>query len=145
LATAGILRYRFRQADVVAAISDDPAVGCPSSDRGFVAYVVQGDTAHEKLLELGMHTADGWVEVHSGLEAGDQIVTRGVEALAEGTKVQVSPASAAGSASGPVSSRGGSSETPPVASGGRSGDPENRRRRGPGGAASSTTAAGEAP
>jgi hypothetical protein len=121
-----------------------PQSAARPSDRGFVAFVVQGDTAHEKVLELGMHTADGWVEVHDGLEIGEQIVTRGVEALAEGTKVQVTPASPAGSASAPAASSSGSPGVP-AASAGRSGDPEARRRRGPGGAASSTPAAGEAP
>jgi RND family efflux transporter MFP subunit len=131
-----------------------PQSAARPSDRGFVAFVIQGDTAHEKLLELGMHTADGWVEVHSGLDVGDQIVTRGVEALAEGTKVQVSPATSGGSAAAPPASAGASSDTMPAASSGRSGDPEARKRRAGaaasanpnvGGAASAKPGAGEAP
>ena len=122
-----------------------PQSAARPSDRGFVAYVIEGDTAHEKLLELGMHTADGWVEVHEGLAVGDQIVTRGVEALAEGIKVQVTPASSVGSAPLPAASGSGSPDAAPAASGGRSGDSEARRRRGPGGAPSSTPAAGEVP
>jgi len=130
-----------------------PQSAARPSDRGFVAFVVEGDTAHEKVLELGMHTADGWVEVHDGLDVGDQIVTRGVEALAEGTKVQVTPATGAGS-SAPAASSGRLPDAVPVASGGgRSGDPEGRRRRAgagapssnPAGSAPSTPAGGEGP
>jgi hypothetical protein len=134
-----------------------PQSAARPSDRGFVAFVIQGDTAHEKLLELGMHTSDGWVEVRSGIEVGDQIVTRGVEALAEGTKVQVSPVAPSGSAGAPppATSGGAPSDTMPASSSGRSGDPEARRRRAAGGAASgnpaasgaasANSAAGEAP
>jgi RND family efflux transporter MFP subunit len=114
-----------------------PQSAARPSDRGFVAFVIQGDTAHEKLLELGMHTSDGWVEVHRGIDAGDQIVTRGVEALAEGTKVQVSPATPGGSAAAPGPAASGSPDTTPASSSGRSGgDPETRKRRATGGAAS---------
>jgi multidrug efflux system membrane fusion protein len=77
-----------------------PQTAARPSERGFLAYVVDGDTAHEKSLELGMHTTDGWVEVHNGLSVGDTLVTRGLEALSEGTKVRIEPAGApAGSAS----------------------------------------------
>jgi hypothetical protein len=76
--------------------------------RGFLAYVVAGDAVHEKVLKLGLHTAEGWVEVREGLKAGDVLVTKGLEALAEGTKVRVvqpgAPASrpaVAGAAGGP--------------------------------------------
>jgi len=66
-----------------------PQTAARPSERGFLAYVVIGDTAHEHTLELGLHTPDGKVEVRSGLAAGDQLVTRGVEALSEGSKVKV--------------------------------------------------------
>lgn len=81
-----------------------PQSAARPSDHGFLAYTVQGDTAHEKVLQLGMHTSDGWVEVKDGLQVGDLLVTKGVEALAEGTKVQVAPAGPAGSASRPSAS-----------------------------------------
>jgi RND family efflux transporter MFP subunit len=74
-----------------------PQTGARPSDRGFLAYIVEGDVARERVLTLGMHTADGWVEVRDGLKAGDLLITRGMEALTDGTKVQIGPA---GSASG---------------------------------------------
>jgi RND family efflux transporter MFP subunit len=112
-----------------------PQTASRPSDRGFLAYVVDGDTAHEKVLQLGMHTADGWVEVHDGLQVGDQIVTRGAEALAEGTKVQIVPAAPAGSA---IELAGPPAAGAPAASG--SAQAEARKRRTPEGAASATPA-----
>jgi multidrug efflux system membrane fusion protein len=107
-----------------------PQAAARPSDHGFVAFVVEGDTAHERVLQLGMHTADGWVEVRDGLKEGEQIVTRGAEALAEGTKVQVVPAAPAGSALELVG--------PPATSG--SAQAEARKRRSPGGSPSATPA-----
>jgi membrane fusion protein, multidrug efflux system len=66
-----------------------PQTATRPSDRGFLAYVVEGDTAHERVLQLGLHTIDGWVEAREGLAVGELLVTRGLEALAEGTKVRV--------------------------------------------------------
>jgi multidrug efflux system membrane fusion protein len=66
-----------------------PQTAARPSERGFLAYVVVGDVAHEHTLDLGLHTPQGMVEVKSGLNAGDMLVTRGVEALTEGAKVKV--------------------------------------------------------
>jgi multidrug efflux system membrane fusion protein len=62
------------------------------SERGFIAYVVEGDVARERVVALGMHTEDGHVEVLSGLREGELLVVRGSESLKEGAKVLVSPA-----------------------------------------------------
>jgi multidrug efflux system membrane fusion protein len=40
------------------------------SERGFLAFVVEGDKAVERILTLGMRSADGRVEVLSGLSGG---------------------------------------------------------------------------
>jgi len=48
--------------------------------------------AHEQVIELGMRTADGKVEVKRGLAIGDQLVVRGAEALHEGSQVKESAA-----------------------------------------------------
>jgi membrane fusion protein, multidrug efflux system len=66
-----------------------PQTATRPSDRGFLAYVLEGTTARERVLQLGLHTADGWVEVRGGLKVGETLVARGHEALAEGTKVRV--------------------------------------------------------
>jgi multidrug efflux system membrane fusion protein len=65
-----------------------PRVAARATDKGYIAYVVEGDVAKERPLSLGMSTKDGWIEVRSGLKAGDVIVVRGAEALSEGAKVK---------------------------------------------------------
>jgi multidrug efflux system membrane fusion protein len=66
-----------------------PQTAVRASERGFLAFVVEGDKARERVLELGMRTADGRVEVLGGLKAGELLVTRGAEALREGAAVRV--------------------------------------------------------
>jgi RND family efflux transporter MFP subunit len=66
-----------------------PRTAARATDHGYVAYVLEGEVAHEHLLSLGMSTRDGWVEVRTGLAAGDLLVVHGAEALSEGAKVRV--------------------------------------------------------
>jgi membrane fusion protein, multidrug efflux system len=66
-----------------------PQTAIRPSERGFLAYVVEDGVAHERVLELGLRTADGRVEVRSGLAAGETLVVRGAEPLAEGAPVVV--------------------------------------------------------
>ena len=69
-----------------------PQTAVRPSERGFLAFVVQGDTVEERVLTLGMRTPDGLVEVRDGLNPGDTLVIRGAEALRQGAKVKVSTA-----------------------------------------------------
>lgn len=66
-----------------------PQTAVRPSERGFLAYVVEGDKARERVLELGMRTADGRVEVRDGLKPGETLVVRGGEALRDGVAVRV--------------------------------------------------------
>jgi membrane fusion protein (multidrug efflux system)/multidrug efflux system membrane fusion protein len=66
-----------------------PQTAIRPSEKGFLAYVVNGDVAQQRVLTLGMRTADGQVEVKSGLQTGETLVIRGAEALREGAKVKV--------------------------------------------------------
>jgi multidrug efflux system membrane fusion protein len=66
-----------------------PVSAVRPSERGFVAYVVEGDKAVERILTLGMRSADGQVEVLSGLKGGESLVIRGAEALQNGVTVRV--------------------------------------------------------
>ncbi|WP_437284868.1 efflux RND transporter periplasmic adaptor subunit [Sorangium sp. So ce406] len=68
-----------------------PQTAVRPSERGFLAYVVDGTTARERVLSLGLRTPDGRVEVKSGLSAGERLVVRGAEALREGAQVRVAP------------------------------------------------------
>lgn len=110
-----------------------PQTATRPSDKGFLAYVLEDKVVRERVLQLGLHTAEGWVEVRDGLKAGDILVTRGLEALSDGARVQVVPPA------GSASAAPGASAAPP-ASGSAGG------RRGKGGPRSSASApAPEAP
>ncbi len=73
-----------RQAPVI------PRLATRATDHGYIVYVVQGPVAIEKVVTLGMNTKDGWVEVRSGLAAGELLVVRGVEALTNNAQVKAS-------------------------------------------------------
>jgi membrane fusion protein, multidrug efflux system len=66
-----------------------PQVAVRPSERGFLAFVVENGVAHERVLSLGLRTADGKVEVKSGLQPGERLVVRGAEALREGATVKI--------------------------------------------------------
>jgi multidrug efflux system membrane fusion protein len=70
-----------RQAPVV------PQTAVRPSERGFLAFVVEGTTARERILSLGMRTTDGRVEVKDGLKPDELLVIRGAEALRDGSQV----------------------------------------------------------
>lgn len=72
-----------------------PRLAARATDHGYVAYVIEGDVAHERALTLGMNTKDGWVEVRSGIAAGDLLVVHGAEALSDGAKVKATHTTAA--------------------------------------------------
>lgn len=106
-----------------------PRLAVRATDHGYVGYVVEGDAAHEKQLTLGMSTKDGWVEVRSGLTAGQLLVVRGAEALSDGAKVrqnQVTVEAVAAAAAGKT--------PPPEPSASASAAPDKPRRRRDGGA-----------
>jgi len=67
-----------------------PQTAVRPSERGFLAYVIEGGVAKERVLTLGMRTADGRVEVTSGVRPGESLVVRGAEALRDGAAVVVS-------------------------------------------------------
>ena len=66
-----------------------PVSAVRPSERGFIAFVVEGDKAVERILTLGMKSADGQVEVLSGLKVGEVLVIRGSEALQNGVTVRM--------------------------------------------------------
>ncbi|HEX2121120.1 MAG TPA: efflux RND transporter periplasmic adaptor subunit, partial [Thermoanaerobaculia bacterium] len=66
-----------------------PQTAIRPSEQGFLAYVIEDGMARQRILTLGMRTADGQVEVKSGLQPGESLVIRGAEALREGAKVKV--------------------------------------------------------
>ncbi|MCY1041544.1 efflux RND transporter periplasmic adaptor subunit [Corallococcus sp. bb12-1] len=67
-----------------------PQTAIRPSERGFLAFVVTDNKARERILELGLRTSDGRVEVKEGLKPGETLVVRGAEALRDGVAVRVS-------------------------------------------------------
>lgn len=65
-----------------------PQTAVRPSERGFLAFVVEGGKARERVLELGLRTVDGLVEVKSGLAPAESLVVRGAEALRDGAAVR---------------------------------------------------------
>lgn len=78
-----------------------PQTAIRPSEHGFLAFVVEGDVARERVLELGLRTADGDVEVRQGLAVGELLVVRGAEALRDGAKVNLDQAPVDTGVSGP--------------------------------------------
>jgi RND family efflux transporter MFP subunit len=66
-----------------------PPTAIRPTERGFVAFVVLDGRAVERILQLGLRTPAGDVEVVSGLTTGDVLVVRGAEALRDGAPVSL--------------------------------------------------------
>jgi membrane fusion protein (multidrug efflux system)/multidrug efflux system membrane fusion protein len=82
-----------------------PEGAVQASERGFVTYVVDGGKARLQPVEIGLRTADGIVEIVSGLTAGQTVVIEGSDRLADGVSVE------------PVTGQRAASATPPPAGG----------------------------
>lgn len=67
-----------------------PQTAIRPSEKGFIAFVIEDGVAHERVLNLGLRTPEGLVEVRSGVQPGELLVVRGGEALREGAAVVVS-------------------------------------------------------
>jgi RND family efflux transporter MFP subunit len=59
------------------------------TERGFVVFVLDGKTARERKLKLGITTADDRIEVLSGLDGSETLITRGGASLRDGQDVEV--------------------------------------------------------
>jgi len=86
-----------------------PAVAMQMSDRDRYVFVVEGSRVHRKHVETG-YDAGEWLEVTSGVQAGQDVVIAGADGLSEGSVVRVarqtpavSSATAPGASSGPPS------------------------------------------
>jgi multidrug efflux system membrane fusion protein len=74
-----------------------PEGAIQASDRGFVAYVVEGDKARQRPVRIGLRTGTGIVEILSGVSAGELVVVEGSDRLADGVSVQPVRAGGGGS------------------------------------------------
>lgn len=73
-----------RQAIVV------PTMAVHPTEKGNVVYIIDAkNIARAKVVDLGMHTPDGDVEITHGLDEGENIVVRGIEPLSDGAPVKI--------------------------------------------------------
>jgi len=77
-----ILRGNPRTAVVV------PAAAIRPTERGLVAYLAVEGVARERTVETGARTADGGLEIRRGLVPGDLLITRGADALKDGSPLR---------------------------------------------------------
>ena len=67
-----------------------PSLAVTPTEKGNVVYIVGDDhIAHAKVVELGMHTPEGGVELTRGVTAGELMVVRGIEPLTDGAPVKI--------------------------------------------------------
>ena len=66
-----------------------PATAAVFTDGKASAFVVDGETVRRRPLTVGVDGGD-WLEVLSGVRAGDEVVVAGTESLADGMKIRVS-------------------------------------------------------
>jgi multidrug efflux system membrane fusion protein len=65
-----------------------PEGAIQASERGFITYAVEDGKARLKPIQIGLRTADGVVEILSGLSAGQTVVVEGSDRLSDGLPVQ---------------------------------------------------------
>ena len=67
-----------------------PSLAVQPTEKGNIVYIVDDKhIAHARVVQLGMHTAEGGVELTRGVTAGEQMVVRGIEPLSDGAPVKI--------------------------------------------------------
>nr|HEX4315969.1 efflux RND transporter periplasmic adaptor subunit [Kofleriaceae bacterium] len=68
-----------------------PTLAVAPTDKGEVVWILdpKTNTVHSQIIQTGMHTSDGGVEVTKGVAAGDVMIVRGIEPLVDGAPVKV--------------------------------------------------------
>jgi len=66
-----------------------PSTAVLPTERGFVAYVIEGGKAKERQVRLGVRTLDDRVEILDGIAEGESLVVRGGSVLQDGREVEV--------------------------------------------------------
>jgi multidrug efflux system membrane fusion protein len=74
-----------------------PEAAVQASEQGFIAYVVEKGRAHKRPVSIGLRTEDGWVEILSGLKAGQNVVVEGSDRIGDGVSVEAVAPAASGS------------------------------------------------
>jgi len=99
-----------------------PSLAVQPTEKGSVVYVIDDkNIAHARVVQLGMHTPEGGVELTRGVQEGEMIAVRGIEPLTDGAPVKVGSKLTLEQAEAPVDA-GAGPQTPPVSPVGGSGD-----------------------
>jgi multidrug efflux system membrane fusion protein len=94
-----------------------PETAIQASDRGFIAFAIIDGKVAVRPVELGPRTGGGYVEILTGLAAGEIIVYEGSDRITNGTTVTTGGGAPGGA--GPPrggaggSNKGGASDTNP--------------------------------
>jgi len=64
-----------------------PETAIQASERGFVAFVVEGGKARVREVQIGLRTGEGGVEILSGLKPGETVIVQGSDRLDDGVAV----------------------------------------------------------
>jgi RND family efflux transporter MFP subunit len=84
-----------------------PSLAVQPTEKGNIVYVVDDKhVAHARVVQLGMHTAEGGVELTRGVTAGEQMVVRGIEPLSDGAPVKIGSALTLEAATAPPAGAG---------------------------------------
>ena len=102
-----------------------PSLAVQPTEKGNIVYVVDDKhIAHARVVQLGMHTSDGGVELTRGAAAGELMVVRGIEPLSDGAPVKIGSTLTLEAATRPAAAAAGSgdgaapAETPQAAGAG---------------------------
>lgn len=67
-----------------------PSLAVAPTEQGNVVYVIDDkQIAHARVVQLGMHTPQGGIELTRGVKAGELMAVRGIESLTEGAPVKI--------------------------------------------------------
>ena len=98
-----------------------PSIAVQPTENGNIVYIVDDKhIAHATTVELGMHTAEGGVELTRGVKEGEQIVVRGIDPLSDGAPVKIGNTISLEEAMKPPAQ-----QPPPGAEGGSGAPPES--------------------
>ncbi|MFT3694404.1 MAG: efflux RND transporter periplasmic adaptor subunit [Kofleriaceae bacterium] len=90
-----------------------PGLAVQPTEKGNVVYTIDDkNIAHAKVVETGMHTPEGGVEITRGVQAGELLVVRGIEPLSDGAPVKISKKETMAEAESAGSGAGSGSDMP---------------------------------
>ncbi len=80
-----------------------PQSALRATERGYVALVATRDgggwVARSRIVDAGLRSPDGWVEIRAGLAAGDSLIVLGADGLRDGQAIDPTEATSPAAAS----------------------------------------------